>query len=132
MSDLSREAAAKGLRFNLPDARHAPTQSDPVLVSVALRNVIENAITMAPDESEIDITFDTADDRLRVCVMDRGPGIAESDRAKITDRFFRGTATGSDGSGLGLTIVKTAMNRLDGKLEFTPRPGGGEIVSLVF
>ncbi|MBA97563.1 MAG: hypothetical protein CMN14_08725 [Roseobacter sp.] len=69
---------------------------------------------------------------LRIVVMDRGPGIANDDREKITDRFFRGVGATENGSGLGLAIVETAVKRLGGRLTFAAREGGGETVSLHF
>lgn len=132
VDDLSRPAANKHLSLRLPDHDSLPIDSDLVLMTAALRNVIENAISVAPRDSEITITAQTADDFLRISVMDRGPGIAEGDRARITGRFFRGAGTTTTGSGLGLAIVDTAMKRLGGTLHFAPREGGGEVVSLTF
>lgn len=132
VDDLARLAAAKDVSVDVSENKTQPFTTDPVLLTVALRNIIENAIAVAPDGSEVEITIETVDDRLRICVMDRGPGIADADRARITDRFFRGADASAGGSGLGLAIVETAVKRLGGQLEFTPRADGGEVVSLVF
>lgn len=132
VEDLGRPAAAKGISVTLPENRPAPIRSDAVLLTVALRNIIENAIAVAPHGSEVAITIGTTGGRLRICVMDRGPGIAQADRARVTERFFRGAGADTNGSGLGLAIVKTAVDRLGGRLEFSPRPDGGEVVSLEF
>ncbi|WP_108482753.1 ATP-binding protein [Oceaniglobus ichthyenteri] len=132
VGDLARLAGAKDVSLTGPDSGPTPFTTDPVLLTVALRNVIENAIAVAPQGSQVTITLESARQRLQICVLDRGPGIADSDRAKITDRFFRGASADADGTGLGLAIVKTAVKRLNGTLTFCARPGGGESVSLTF
>jgi len=130
VQDLTRVAAAKGVVIAVPEPSPLSVQTDPTLLSVALRNVIENAIAAAPENSEVSILSEATTDNVAICVLDRGPGIAEADRAKITDRFFRGTGASGDGSGLGLAIADTAMKRLGGQLQFAARSGGGEVVRL--
>ena len=132
VDDLYRLAAKKRVAVCLPDARPVIKDSDPILLTAALRNVIENAIAVAPVDSTVEVTMEVLNDSLRIVVMDRGPGIACDDRERITDRFFRGVGATENGSGLGLAIVETALNRLGGRLTFAPREGGGETVSLQF
>ncbi|MFX0546370.1 ATP-binding protein [Roseovarius sp. S1116L3] len=132
VEDLSRQAAAKEVAVEIEAEGRDTIQSDPVLLTAALRNVIENAIAMTPRGSRVDITLGAAGDGLRIQVMDGGPGIAEADRAHVTDRFFRGSGARANGSGLGLAIARTAVERLGGHLRFAPREGGGEMVTLEF
>jgi len=59
-------------------------------------------------------------------VDDRGPGIAAADRARIFDRFFRGsTATGTAGLGLGLSLVAEIARWHGGSVSVEPVAGGG-------
>lgn len=132
IDELARTAAARDVTLTVSGEGPMPVRSDAVLLTVALRNIIENAIAVAPDASEVEITVERQGARLTIHVADRGPGIDEADRAHVTDRFFRGGSANTNGSGLGLAIVKTATERLGGRLEFSPRPGGGEVVSLNF
>ncbi len=132
MNDLSRLAAKKRVTVGLPDMPQVSIKTDPILLTVALRNVIENAIAAAPAGSAVEIAVKATDDDVLIVVMDRGLGIAHDDRASITDRFFRGRGSNTNGSGLGLAIVETAVKRLGGRLQFAPRDGGGEMVSLHF
>ncbi|WP_018686811.1 HAMP domain-containing sensor histidine kinase [Actinokineospora enzanensis] len=65
----------------------------------------------------------------RVEVRDRGPGVAEADRAHVFDRFYRAdTARALPGSGLGLAIVRQVALAHGGEVFAAPRPGGGAIV----
>jgi two-component system osmolarity sensor histidine kinase EnvZ len=59
-------------------------------------------------------------------VLDRGPGIAEVDRARLLKPFERLESARSDsGSGLGLAIAARIAHLHGGRLELTNRPGGG-------
>ncbi len=131
-ADQFGRAAAKGVTLVLPQGKVLPLESDPMLLAVALRNVIENAIAAAPSGSAVEVTFERTADHLDICVLDRGPGIAAQDRARVTTQFFRGTGALAGGSGLGLAVVDTAVARLGGQLTFAPREGGGEVVRLRF
>ena len=68
----------------------------------AVSNLVDNAAKWSPDKSAIDISVSDG----RVTVIDQGPGIDESDRPFVFDRFYRATgARSTSGSGLGLSIV---------------------------
>ncbi|MDT8853733.1 ATP-binding protein [Paracoccaceae bacterium Fryx2] len=101
------------------------------LVSAALRNLIENALQASPDGQEVRVSLRHEGAAWVCAVQDRGPGIAAADRARVTDRFYRGAGTQADGSGLGLAIVAAAMERIGGTLRLAPREGGGEMAELV-
>ncbi|TGD41646.1 histidine kinase [Pseudotabrizicola sediminis] len=105
---------------------HAPQ----FLVAAALRNLMENAIQASPDGGEVEVSWHQTGVDWCCTVSDRGPGIAAVDRNRVTDRFYRGAVGGLEGSGLGLSIVKTALDRIGGVLTLTPRPGGGETATV--
>tara|TARA_R100000935_G_scaffold9668_1_gene19597 strand:- start:288 stop:1640 length:1353 start_codon:yes stop_codon:yes gene_type:complete len=130
VQDLTRLAGAKDVAISVSERSQISVQTDPTFLSVALRNVIENAIAAAPENSEVSILYEATTDIVAISVLDRGPGIAEADRTRITDRFFRGPDASGEGSGLGLAIVETAIKRLGGQLQFVSRAGGGEVVRL--
>ncbi|MFD2739481.1 sensor histidine kinase [Sulfitobacter aestuarii] len=131
VAELRRSAEVKEVALCLAGPEAAPLSGDAVILSVALRNVIENAIAAAPVGTTVEVGLSRADDRLVIEVADRGAGIAAQDRVRITERFFHGSR-GGGGSGLGLAIVKAAVNQLGGALSFAPRPGGGELVRMGF
>ncbi|WP_138933460.1 ATP-binding protein [Roseovarius arcticus] len=131
-SDLKRLADDKNVSIQIDWRSDVRTQVNSILLTAALRNVLENAVIVSPNGAEVKIIFTAEENRLLVAVLDRGSGIPEDDRVRITDRFYRGKDAKEGGSGLGLSIVATAMQRLGGTVSFQTRPGGGEIVTLAF
>ncbi len=101
------------------------------LLHAALRNLLENAIEASRNGARVDVALHRADGAVRFTVADTGPGIAPSDRPRVTERFFRGSPNAGSGSGLGLAIVVAAMDRMGGRLTLEPRPGGGECAALI-
>ena len=93
---------------------HAPR----VLIHSALRNLVENAIQHSPSGGSVTLTASARSGRLRFTVTDQGPGIAPQDHARVTERFWRGARTMTQGSGLGLSITDAAVARMGGSLHF--------------
>jgi signal transduction histidine kinase len=60
-----------------------------------------------------------------VNVIDDGPGIAASERARVFDRFYRGASSRESGSGLGLSIVKRIAELHGGSVALGDADGGG-------
>ena len=108
------------------DYRHVVTMSviphvlihiDAGRMSRVIGNIIENSYKYA--NTPIDISFLLTDDFLQMKIADHGPGVPEDEIGFVTDRFFRGRAwVGSveEGSGLGLFLAKTFMEKMDGNL----------------
>jgi two-component system, OmpR family, sensor histidine kinase TctE len=95
----------------------------------AMRNLVENAIAYAPQNSEIVVSVEPAGS---VSVADHGPGIPVEDRARIFDRFWRGRARSGQGSGLGLAIVNEIMKAHRGTIHVSDNAGGGAVLKLEF
>ena len=99
----------------------------------ALVNLLENASKYSCSGSPITIRARQEDDRLRIAVLDRGPGVPVEDRERIFEPFYRPAATAPDvrGTGLGLSIARGLAVAQGGAVEFAPRAGGGSIFTLV-
>ncbi|MCK6525440.1 ATP-binding protein [Myxococcota bacterium] len=110
---------------------HAPEEpimlaADGRLLEQALVNLIENALRHAPGEQpvEVSVEVDEAAERVRLTVCDRGPGVPESERARVFETFARGS-TPSGGAGLGLAIVRAVAQVHGGEARVEAREGGG-------
>lgn len=101
--------------------------SDKIRVKTIFTNLLTNAIKYADvskEKSKIDITVRTDEHQCELVVADNGIGIEEKYHSKIFDLFFRAT-TQSQGTGLGLFILRDTVDRLGGKIEMTSKVGLG-------
>lgn len=130
--DLAPLAQGRGQRIVQQVNGHGlQIADDRLLLSAALRNLIENALQASPDGTAVQVTLRQEGAAWVCAVLDRGPGIADADRARVTDQFYRGAGTQAQGSGLGLSIVAAAMARMGGTLRLSPRDGGGEVAEMI-
>lgn len=114
-------------------AEGAAVMGDPVTLCEALRNLVDNAVRHGPADNMIEVRLRAAelDGRAAVAIVvaDQGPGIAEADKAAVTERFV--TRDDRGGSGLGLAIVAAVALSHGGRLELRDAPGGGLEAALV-
>lgn len=99
----------------------------------ALVNLIENACKYSPPGSPITIRARREDGRVRVSVLDRGPGVPPAERDRIFEPFYRPRDIAPDvrGTGLGLSIARGLAVAQGGDVEFQPRADGGSSFSLL-
>jgi signal transduction histidine kinase len=95
----------------------------------AVRNLVENAINHTPEGSAVEIVVEKSG---AVSVLDEGPGIAEDERELIFQRFWRRDRRRTGGAGLGLSIVRRAVELHAGTISVTNRPAGGACFELRF
>lgn len=107
--------------------------ADEELLAQAIDNVIKNAIVYNKPQGAVVISAEKDGASAVVKVTDTGVGISEEDRPKVFDRFYRadGSRTrATGGSGLGLSIVSAAMDKLGGAVELESELGKGTTVTL--
>lgn len=97
----------------------AVARFDPVFLTLALRNLIENALCHS--EGNIVVRVRGGGRDMEVVVEDQGPGIAADDLPRVFERFFRGRTRSQTGSGLGLAIAQEAIARMGGTLTLKNR-----------
>ncbi|MEQ8925729.1 MAG: ATP-binding protein [Fulvivirga sp.] len=98
---------------------NASYKGDLMLFNCIFQNLLENAIKYGADEEgivHIQIKSSCTDSDIEITISDRGRGIPEQIRDDIFQMFFRGDEK-SDGSGMGLYIVKHALEKIGGKIE---------------
>jgi two-component system sensor histidine kinase TctE len=79
--------------------------ADPSLIDDLLSNLVDNALKYTPAGGSVTVSTDQKNGRAYLAVEDTGPGIAESDRQRVLQRFYRLPNSPGHGSGLGLAIV---------------------------
>lgn len=107
------------------DLAPAAVAGDELLVDAVVRNLVDNAVRYAA-RGEVSVRITREGDRATLVVEDAGPGIPEDARARVFSRFHRELGSGVEGSGLGLSIVAEALQRLGGTivLDASPTLGG--------
>jgi K+-sensing histidine kinase KdpD len=98
---------------------------DSVLVQQVLINMVENAAKYAPAESPIELSAIASDSEVTIEVADRGPGVPESHRELVFDKFYRVRESEGGGVGLGLTICRAIVSAHGGRIWVSQRGGGG-------
>ena len=109
----------------LPQAHYAELFVDEASLTLALRNLIENAVNHSPPAGTVEVNAQFSDGKACVEVLDGGTGISPQEIHDVKGRFVRGSREKSHGSGLGLSIVELIATRLDGSVELANRAGGG-------
>jgi two-component system sensor histidine kinase KdpD len=97
-----------------------------------LCNLLENAVRYSPTPGSIELGARRDGDQLVFSVKDRGPGIAESDVARVFEPFYRAASAAPDAgrAGLGLSIARTLADIQGGSLDYERRDGGGSVFLL--
>jgi two-component system, OmpR family, sensor histidine kinase CiaH len=93
--------------------------------------LLDNACRYTPAHGTVTISVSRERDHVRLTVSDTGPGIPAERRARIFERFRRGTSEG-DGAGLGLAIGNAIVEATKGRWQIADVPGGGMSVGVVW
>lgn len=103
-----------------------PFHSDDFRLRIILRNVLENSIRYAKAGRDCfaKVEIQALDKQVRIEITDNGIGIEEKQLESVFDMFKRSNLQ-SGGTGLGLYVVKTAVEKLSGRLELTSQPDEG-------
>lgn len=129
VDQMANYATAVGVEIGLgtvPDDVMLDTDRDRVLQVFA--NLLSNAVKFSPRGGTVLVAVEMLGDKVRVNVSDDGPGIPESFRPRIFQRFAQADASDSrqkGGTGLGLSITKAIVERLGGTISFESEVGVG-------
>lgn len=106
---------------------------DEHLFRAAVDNLISNALKYSSEDKPVDVLCELSGRKLKITVSDQGCGIPASDRPRVFSPFFRASNVGArPGTGLGLTIVRWAMERHGGSVAFESVEGSGSSFELSF
>lgn len=106
IADLAPSAMKKGVQLELLPGPAIKIHGNAELLRVLLRNLLDNAMQHTPSGTAVHVQINQEPQTVCLTVRDNGPGIAEEERAKVLERFYRPLGTQASGSGLGLSIVK--------------------------
>ena len=109
----------------------AEPDGDPVRISQALTNLVDNALKYTPDRGRVTLAVAKEPGAVTVMVSDNGPGVPLGERKAIWRRLYRGDASRSQ-RGLGLTLVRAVAEAHGGRRRSTTRRAAARGSSLGF
>src|SRR5690606_8013283 len=119
------------MTFRLGTDRSVLSITDGMVVEGALDAVIDNAVKFSPPGSTVELVVNETAEGCEIVVRDHGPGVAEEELDRITDRFWRSAGEqNTPGSGLGLAIASDLLASVNGHVRVSAAEGGGLEVSL--
>jgi PAS domain S-box-containing protein len=134
LSSLERLAQEKALVLRASIPTDLPTLvTSREAVRLILKNLIDNAIKFTP-RGEIRVTVQHVDDRIEIEISDDGIGIAPESMPHLFQRFFRAQAAverGIGGSGLGLALVREAVEKIGGEIAVCSQLDKGSTFTVV-
>ena len=134
--DQSRlNAEKRKISLVFEEINPAVVNGDRNQVTMAIHNLIENAINYSPDSTRVAITLKVIDAIAEIAVSDQGIGIPEKDLERIFERFYRVDPARSrltGGTGLGLSIVKHIATNHGGDVSLWSVEGAGSTFTIRF
>lgn len=115
----------------IKQGKEAPIFYDQNLIELILRNLLENAGKYSPREDNIIFSYSTEKESLEIACQDFGIGIPKKDQNVIFESFKRGSNTEEiKGTGLGLPIVKKAVDKMGGTINLESEINKGTKISI--
>ena len=141
VAELVQRSVEAGLRDQAEDSTPPPVVTEPEVQSLhvavdkrrferVMANLLENAANYGGGATRITVGLDSEQPTvIRIAVEDAGPGIKETERDRVFERFYRGSASGrrgtGTGTGLGLALVAEHVRRMDGRAWVESSEDGG-------
>ncbi|WP_051946757.1 HAMP domain-containing sensor histidine kinase [Thermus amyloliquefaciens] len=124
------KAAAKGVDLQLR-GKAPPLLADREALQRVLHNLLDNAIRHTPAGGRVEVSLEEEGSGVRLAVWDTGPGLKPGEEERVFQRFYRGDpARGRGGSGLGLSIAKSLVEAMGGRIQAGNHPEGGALFVL--
>lgn len=122
LDELKPSITTKKIKINFESAKDMPIiQADPKLIRIVFQNLLSNAVKYTPEKGAITLKISKNTKNLLVEVADTGYGIPLSEQPRIFEKLFRAENVrekDTEGTGLGLYIVKSIVTHSGGKISF--------------
>jgi two-component system OmpR family sensor kinase len=119
LEDLMPLAEAKHIDVGVAITSDVHLLANELDLVAIVKNLVDNAIRYTPDGGCIDLSVVDEPNHVILEIEDSGVGIPEGERERVLDPFYRVLGSDQTGSGLGLSIVKTIAERLQGRIELS-------------
>jgi two-component system sensor histidine kinase TctE len=142
LRDVAREATTewvpRALERNVDlgfdgDSQRAEVEGEPFLLREMLNNLLDNAVRYSHRGGQVTVRVRQSGTGPVLSVEDNGPGIPDSERPRVFERFYRVLGTGAEGCGLGLAIVSEIAYSHGAQVSLkSGSDGAGTIVMIAF
>lgn len=106
VAEVAPQGIAKRQRIDFRPGEPCHVLGDAALLGVLVRNLVDNAVRYSPPQANVRISLRHGPTQAQLRIEDSGTGMADIDRSRLGERFFRVMGTGQPGSGLGWSIVR--------------------------
>jgi len=123
LAQFSARSDGRALRYSA-EAGMPELTVDPELITLALRQLLDNALKYSPPGSPIDIVAARSGGTLEIRIADQGPGIPEKERERVFEKFYRRQSVKErvPGTGLGLHIAREILRAHGGDVKISTAP----------
>jgi two-component system, OmpR family, sensor kinase len=130
---MAKSQALAERRWELEGVGTGRLTADRQRLTQAMMNLTRNAAEHTSQGDHIALGSSLQNGHAKLWVRDSGPGVADTDRTRIFERFARGRGSrpGSDGAGLGLAIVKAVAEAHGGRVTLESEPGQGATFAVI-
>ncbi len=133
--DIDPQAQSAGIAIETNGADSGMNvRADESALSVALRNLVDNAIKYSPGQSTVRVEWKKDGERVAISVVDRGPGIPRKEQQAIFRKFVRGRAAADghvQGTGVGLSMAQEIVHAHGGEIRLLSEVGWGSTFTIV-
>ncbi|HEV2678391.1 MAG TPA: sensor histidine kinase N-terminal domain-containing protein [Aliidongia sp.] len=129
LEEVADRALAKhiGLSFDV-ETDQATILGSGAMLHELVMNIVDNAMSYGQDGGAIAVSICRREKLAVLRVQDDGPGVPVAERERVFDRFYRILGTDTEGSGLGLSIVREIADRHGGTVVLLDSPSGGGLL----
>ncbi|MBH0117155.1 HAMP domain-containing histidine kinase [Salinibacterium sp. NG253] len=134
VDDLRVAFPSRTITTDLGAVVNVPLTGNPAQLHQALLNLVANACRHTPTDTVVAVVANLIDNEAVISIVDHGPGIAEDERDKIFQPFYRSdpsrVRSSHDGAGLGLAVTLEIALQHHGSVQLRPTSGGGATFEL--
>ncbi|MCX6020520.1 MAG: HAMP domain-containing sensor histidine kinase, partial [Chloroflexi bacterium] len=119
-------AAARHISF-VQETESLTVEADPLRLVQVLTNLLSNAVKYSPEDATVRVCVQRTGEMAHFSVADQGAGIPQAEQRRLFTKFYRGSnvAQTTEGTGLGLVIVKRLVEMQGGEITVQSREGVG-------
>ena len=122
-----------GIELNIGSDSLPKIMIDPKRFREAIQNLVSNAVKFNQPDGKVIVSVDKQEEYMRIKVADTGMGIPKNNQGRLFSKFFRAenaVKSETEGSGLGLFVVKSYVEGWGGKVDFESEEGKGTVFTI--